>query len=150
VRGVVGPNPGLEYGDTSWQANAADPRIINPKGATKQGTNIDGIIPDDMRRGAGFTTGTPTATGYPWEHLQGTLMAAHILDRAGMSIWNVGDKAIYRAAYAVQVRVGGTFKASGDDLWQLAFLDRAYGATFSGGSDTTSAGKNAGFSYVLP
>ncbi len=103
-----------------------------------------------MRRGAGFTTGTPTATGYPWEHMQGVLMAAYVLDRAGLSIWNSGDKAIYRAAYALQVRIKGSFLAGGDDLWQLAFLDRIYGTTWSGSQNVWGAGKNAGFAYVLP
>jgi len=150
VKGVEGPNPGYEYGDTSWQASASDLRSINAPNTSKQGVNLDGIIPDDMRRGAGFTTGTPTATGYPWEHMQGVLMGAYVLDRAGMPIWNAGSKAIYRASYALQVRVGGTFKAGGDDLWQLAFLDRIYGTNWSGTQDVFGAGKNAGFAYVLP
>lgn len=150
VKGVEGPNPGFEYGDTSWQGSTSDLRSINAPGTSKQGVNLDGLIPDDMRRGAGFTTGTPTATGYPWEHMQGVLMGAYVLDRAGMPIWNAGSKAIFRAGNALQVRIGGTFKASGDDLWQLAFLDRVYGTNWSGGQDVWGAGKNAGFAYVIP
>jgi hypothetical protein len=151
VQGVVGPNPGFDYdADVSWHPDSNDLRIINPKGATKQGVNIDGVIPDDMRRGGSFTTGTPVGTGYPWEHLQGVLMGARILERAGMPIWDVGDQAIYRAAYALEVRIGGSFVCEGDDLWQLALLDAAYGTTWAQGKNVWGAGKNAGFAYVLP
>jgi len=151
VKGVLGPNPGLKYdADVSWHADPKDLRIINPKGAVKQGVNIDGIIPDDMRRGGSFTTGTPKATGYPWEHLQGVLMAARILQRQGTPIWQSGDQAIHRAAHALQVQLKGTFLATGDDLWQLAFLEDAYGTSWVAGQAVWGAGKNAGFAYVLP
>lgn len=102
---VLGPKPGeCSYGsDLSWHVDENNPLLINPVGATKNGLNIDGAIPDDMRRGGSFAD-PPGSTGYPWEHLQGTLTAARILDRAGMSIWNVGSDAIFRAAYCLQVR----------------------------------------------
>jgi hypothetical protein len=151
VKGVTGPNPGLSYdADVSWHADPSDLRLINPAGSSKQGVDIDGIIPDDMRRGASFTTGTPVFTGYPWEHLQGVLMAARVLQRAGLPIWNVDQDAIGRAAYALQVRLAGEFVAKGDDLWQLAFLDQAYGTSYSGSESVWGAGKNTGFAFVLP
>ena len=151
VQGWVGPDPGFTYGsDLSWHLDLSKPLMINPKGATKQGVNIDGIIPDDMRRGGSFTTGTPAETGYCWEHLQGVLFGARVLERAGMPIWQAGDKAIYRAAYALEIRIAGTFKASGDDRWQLAFLDQAYGTKWAGKQNVWGAGKNTGFAYVLP
>ena len=151
AQGVTGKNPGLVYGaDVSWHMDPNDLRLINPKGAMKQGVNIDGIIPDDMRRGGPFTTGTPAGTGYPWEHLQGVLMGARVLERAGMPIWDMDDSAIERAASALQDRIGGTFLCSGDDLWQLAFLDQAYARNWSGSQNVWRAGKNAGFAYVLP
>ena len=151
AQGVTGKNPGLTYGsDISWHADPNDLRLINPKGAMKQGVNIDGIIPDDMRRGGPFTTGTPAGTGYPWEHLQGVLMGARVLERAGMEIWSVDDQAIRRAASALQDRIQGSFTCTGDDLWQLAFLDQAYGTTWSGSQNVWRAGKNTGFAYVLP
>jgi hypothetical protein len=151
ARMVTGPNPGATYAsDVSWHADISNLRLINPAGAMKQGVSIDGIIPDDMRRGGSFTTGTPVATGYPWEHLQGTLMAARVLERSGLEIWSVGDEAIRRAASALEDRIQGTFLCGGDDLWQLAFLDAAYGTNWSDAKDAWGAGKNAGFAYVLP
>jgi hypothetical protein len=61
---------------------------------------------------------TRIASGYPWEHLQGVLMAARILERAGLSIWGVADQAIHRAAY---------------------------GTSWSGSQNVWGAGKNVGF-----
>ena len=103
---ITGPKPGpAAYGDLSWQANANDPRQINPQGSVKQGMNIDGVIPDDLRRGGSFKE-PPGITGYCWEAMQGLIAGARILDRAGMSIWGTDNQALYRAGYmpAGQVR----------------------------------------------
>jgi hypothetical protein len=120
----------------------------------KDGMNIDGVIPDDMRRGGEFHA-PPQHTYYPWEFMQGVIMAARILDRAGLPIWDAGDKAIYRAANCLQVRFErayGGWAASGDDEWMLPFLDTAYGTNWSSAGDQRrlwGAGKNVGFPYVL-
>ncbi len=45
---------GFRYGDLSWQCNPAKPVGINPKGCIKAGHVIDGVLPDDMRRGGSF------------------------------------------------------------------------------------------------
>lgn len=46
------------YGnDLSWQSDAQNPVGVNPKAATKQGWNIDGALPDDMRRWEEFQPG---------------------------------------------------------------------------------------------
>ncbi len=149
IQGLLGPNPGYDYGsDMSWHLDPGDPRTINPPGAVKNGLVIDGFAPDDMRRGGPFQD-PPVYTGYAWECLQGLVQAARILERAGMPIWDAADRAIHRAAYALQVRLGGAWEAEGDDLWMLAFLDHAYGTTWSGSQDVFRAGKNAGWAYVL-
>jgi hypothetical protein len=154
VRGVVGPNPGYRYGDDlSWHADPNDPRLINPAGATKHGMSIDGVIPDDLRRGDSFRE-PPAHTGYAWEFLQGVVMAARILERAGMPIWDVGDRAIYRAASALQVQFQeryGDWAAEGDDEWMLPLLDNAYGTDWSSARrhhQLWAYGKNTGWPFV--
>ncbi len=72
-----------------------------------------------------------------------------ILERAGMSIWDVDDQALYRVCYALQTRLGGQWQARGDDVWMLSFYDEAYGTDFSRGQDAWGAGKNVGWAYVL-
>ncbi|MFC1483605.1 T9SS type A sorting domain-containing protein [Candidatus Neomarinimicrobiota bacterium] len=158
IQSVTGPKPEtLDYGgpdeDFSWHLDPNDPRLINPKGAVKQGLNIDGIMPDDMRRGASFSN-PPVHTGYAWEALQGIVSGARILQRIGMPIWEVADSAIYRACYTLQVRWEnqfGDWKADGDDLWMLAILDDAYGTNWSASQPERlwQHGKNVGWPYVV-
>jgi len=155
IQAVVGPKPaGLSYGDDiSWHVDPNNLRLINPKGAIKQGLNIDGIVPDDMRRGGSFKN-PPEHTGYAWETLQGIVVGARILERMGMPIWTVADSAIYRAVYALQVRWEnefGSWKADGDDLWMLPFMDVAYGTDWTEGQPDRvwEHGKNVGWGYVV-
>jgi len=157
IQAVVGPKPGtLDYGDDlSWHVDVNNLRLINPKGAVKQGLNIDGITPDDMRRNGSFNNPPPaSSTTYHWGVLQGTVSGARILERSGMPIWDEADSAIYRAGYALQVRWEngfGGWKAEGDDLWLLPFFDDAYGTNWSEGQPTRvwKHGKNAGWPYVV-
>jgi hypothetical protein len=152
IKGVTGPNPGFKYGDDlSWHAAADDLRLINPQGAMKKGMNIDGIMPDDLRRGGPFQN-PPVYTNYAWGFLQGPIMAARILERAGMPIWAAGDSALYRAANCLQNRfekLYGGWAARGDDEWMLPFLDKAYGTQWAGAQKNLwKHGKNAGWGYV--
>ena len=149
VQGVIGPNPAYRFGsDLSWHVDESNPRIINPPGSKRNGFNIDGFVPDDMRRGGPFRN-PPYFTNYAWEVQQGWVMAARILERAGMPIWDVDDQALYRVCYALQTRLGGQWQAGGDDVWMLRFYDEAYGTDFSRGRDVWGAGKNVGWAYVL-
>jgi hypothetical protein len=152
IRGVLGPNPGYQYGkDLSWHFDSQDLRLINPKGAKRGNMSIDGVITDDMRRGSSWQD-PPVHTGYAWEFMQGQIMAARILERAGMSIWAVGDSALYRAACCLQLRFEdryGAWAAKRDDVWMLPFLNGAYGTHWPGPEKRLwRHGKNAGWGYV--
>ena len=160
IRSVNGPKPGpLEYGgpsqDLSWHADDSDLRLINPRGAVKEGLDIDGITPDDMRRNGNFSNPPPEAkTSYHWGVLQGMVLAGRVFDRLGMSIWAVGDSAIHRAYTVLQIRWQNRFggwKAEGDDLWMLPFLDAVYGTDCAVGQPERmwEHGKNAGWPYVI-
>jgi hypothetical protein len=151
-KGVTGPNPGYKFGDdVSWHVDEGNLRLINPKGALKKNMNLDGVMPDDLRRGGAFQN-PPGHTNYAWGFMQGQIMAARILERAGLPIWAVGDSALYRAAYCLQVRfqnLYGEWAARGDDEWMLPFLDKAYGTKWSGQQKNLwKHGKNAGWGYV--
>lgn len=138
--------------DLSWQADPSNPLVINAKGTKKDGVILDGLQPEEMRRGAAFNSKTIAPTGYPFEAMQGLMMAARILDRQGIPIWEVGDRALYRAVYALQVYLtdnfGKEWSYKGDDLWQLKFIDVVYGSDFSGDQDVWGHGKNTGYPYV--
>lgn len=132
---------GFRYGDLSWQANPAHPVGINPLGATREGHSIDGVLPDDQRRSGGFTW-PPPKENYVWEGLQGALVQAVILHRAGYDVWNWQDRALLRAVQWLHMQAN--FPPMGDDTWQLPLVDFYYGSSFWTGAPTTP-GKNVGF-----
>jgi hypothetical protein len=155
IQSVTGPKPELlTYGsDLSWHVDPQNLRLINPKGAVKEGLNIDGIIPDDMRRGSSFSN-PPVLTGYAWETLQGLVTGARILDRFGIPVWTISDSALNRAFHVIQVdwenKFGG-WKAEDDDLWMLPYIDDVYGTNYSElhHERTWRHGKIAGWPYVI-
>ncbi len=82
--------------DLSWQADETNPVGVNPVGAVKQGLPIGGALPEEMRRGGPFAI-PPVHTGYPWEALQGILVEAVVLERAGYyDVFDWSDQAILR------------------------------------------------------
>ncbi|MFQ5636662.1 MAG: carboxypeptidase regulatory-like domain-containing protein [bacterium] len=137
---------GFKYGSLAWQLNPDQPIGINPKGATKDGRNIDGVLPDDQRRGGGFNW-PPPKEGYVYEGLQAVLVTAEILSRQGYDVWNWQDRAILRAyqwLHTPHFKGGGTYEAQGDDTWQLSLVNYHYGTDFPAPVPST-AGKNMGW-----
>ncbi len=61
----------------------------------------------------------------------GIFTSARILDRAGLPIWDIADSAIFRAVNILKIKYTQDFdeqwKALGDDVWFLLFVDAAYG-----------------------
>jgi hypothetical protein len=104
---------GFKFGELSWQADPNAPVGINPKGARRDGHSIDGVLPDDMRRGGAYQW-PPEKTGYPWEALQGAIVQAEILHRAGYDAWNWQDQALLRAVDFLHQQ---GWPAAGDDYW---------------------------------
>lgn len=130
----------FDYGRLSWQANPEQPVGINPPGTVKQGQHIGGALPEEMRRGGDFRW-PPKRTGYVWEALQGALVQAELLSRAGYPAWQWEEQALLRAA-SFLYELG--WEANGDDTWQPWLLNYAYGTDFP---TTTPArpGKNMGW-----
>lgn len=125
----------------SWQCHPNKPVGINPSGCTKNGHSIDGVLPDDQRRGGGFHW-PPPKENYVYEALQGAIVQAVILHRRGYDTFNWEDQALlraYRWLYDV-----ADFPAEGDDTWQLPLVDCYYGTSFWNGRKTRF-GKNMGW-----
>ena len=118
---------GFKYGDLSWQADSKLPVGINPKGAVKKGRNIDGVIPDDMRRGGAFRW-PPGKTGYPWAALNGVVIQAELLHRQGYDAWSWSDQAIRRAVAFLE-RIGWDVKGE-DEEWLVHLVNARYGTRF--------------------
>jgi hypothetical protein len=117
----------FQFGDLFWQADPNKPVGINPKGASKVGCSIDGVLPDDQRR-AGKFKWPPPKENYVYEALQGALVQAVILHRRGYDVWNWQDKALLRAFEWLHNQAN--FPASGDDSWQPHIINYYYRTKF--------------------
>ena len=125
---------GFKYGDDlSWQCDPENPVGINPKSCTKERRTIDGVLPDDQRRSGSFTWPPPKAN-YVYGALDGALSQALILSRVGYDSWNWEDKALLRAFRWLHKQAD--FPPNGDNTWQFALVDYAYGTQFWDGSLT--------------
>jgi len=137
---------GFNYGDLDWQANPSAPVGINPRGATKNGHSIDGVLPDDQRRsGTGFVW-PPPKENYVYEALQGALLQAELLYRAGYPTYAWGDSALGRAFGWLYNQAG--YPAEGDDTWQMHLVNYRYGSGY-GVQVPSRAGKGFGFTDWL-
>jgi hypothetical protein len=134
------------YGaDLTWQANSLAPVGINALGASLGGVNLDGIMPDDMRRGGSRPVVGDAGQSYTWEALQGTVLQAELLSRNGYDTWNWQNRAILRAFSRIHT-LG--YPAAGDDRWQPWLVNKRYGTAFPASTSTT-AGKSFGYADWL-
>ncbi len=132
---------GFIFGDDlSWQCDPAAPVGINPAGCIKDGQDIGGALPEEMRRGGKFQW-PPEKTGYAWEALQGASVQAEILHRAGYDAWQWEGQAILRA---VQLLYDIGWEPVEDDAWQVWLINYAYCTAYPPSSPTI-AGKNMGW-----
>lgn len=138
--GDRGSYAGFKYGDTSWQCFPASPVGINPAGCAVSGHDVGGVLPDDQRRGGSFRW-PPPCEGYVHEGLQGALVQAQILERAGYGAFAASNRALERAY--VWLTTQGC-NASGDDSTYPLIANRAYGRSFPVGSGG-DVGKNIGW-----
>jgi hypothetical protein len=127
--------------DQTWQCTPSAPVGVNAA-CTRGGHNLDGALPDDMRRGGSYTW-PPQHTGYAWEALQGAVVQAVLLQRAGKPALSAQSSAILRAARFLErldAEQGGWW-AEGDDSWLPFLLNGAYGTHFATGQ-VGKQGKN--------
>ena len=132
---------GFAYGDLSWQCDPAAPVGINPKGCMKQGHSIDGVLPDDQRRGGSFSW-PPPQENYVYEALQGALVQAVLLNRQGYDTWSWSDQALLRAFQWLHTEAN--YPAVGDDTWQPHLVNHFHRLTFPA-PVPSNPGKNMGW-----
>jgi hypothetical protein len=131
--------------DLSWHVDPDAPLGINPRGSSRGGMNLDGILPDDMRRGGSLPSVGTDGVSYTWEALQGVVLQAELLSRSGYSSWAWADSAILRAFTRINAM---GYPAAGDDRWQPWLVNRRYGTGFAREAGT-SPGKAFGFADWL-
>jgi hypothetical protein len=131
---------GFLFGKLDWQADPSRPVGVNPAGATIDGRSVDGVLPDDQRRGGRFRW-PPPRENYVWEALQGATVQAELLHRQGYDAWEWEDRALLRAV--TWLHEEARYPAEGDDRWITWLVNRAYGTRFP--TEETTTGKNMGF-----
>jgi hypothetical protein len=132
---------GFRYGDLAWQCNPRSPVGINPKGCEVEGHSLDGVLPDDQRR-SGNLRWPPPRENYVYEGLQGALVQAVILQRAGFDAFDWGDQALLRAVRWLYDTA--RFYPVGDDTWIPHVVNYFYGTDFPA-PESIRAGKNVGW-----
>lgn len=151
VKGYLGDRAAyhaFRYGDDlSWQADASRPVGVNPAGAVRDGQDVGGALPDDMRRGCARRS-PPCPTGYPWEAMQGAVVEAELLSRQGYDAWHWGDRALERAArFLIDTSRRydePAFAPRGNDVWVAWLLNRRYGLRLPA-SAPTRPGRGVGW-----
>lgn len=142
----------FDFGDLSWQSEASRPVGINPVGATIQGVPVDGVLPDDQRRGGSFELPPFPKENYVWEGLQGAVACAVLLHRQGFDVWEWEDRALLRAFAWLHTPhfepSSDTYPAQGDDEWQPHVVNYFYGTSFPADVPART-GKNLGYTDWL-
>jgi len=133
---------GFHFGELSWQCDAVRPVGINPTDCLKETHNVDGVLPDDQRRG-GIFLWPPFQENYVWEALQGAIVEAEILTRFGFDPFNWSNKALLRAVTWLYQQ--DAFPATRDDSWEPHIINFRYGSRFVA-TVPTRPGKNMGYS----
>lgn len=131
----------FKFGNLSWQADTLQPVAINRKDATRNGHSLDGALPEEQRRSGAFTW-PPQKENYVYEGLQGALVQAVLLHRAGYEVWHWSDRALLRAFQWLYEQAN--FPARGDDAWQIHLVNHFYKTSFPT-TTPTRPGKNMGW-----
>jgi len=132
---------GFRYRDLFWQCDESAPVGVNPPGCTKEGHSIDGVLPDDQERGGDFTW-PPPKENYVWEGLQGAVVQAAILQRAGYDVFNWENQALLRAVQWLHSQAD--YPAATDNKWIPHLINYYYGTEFPA-PVPASPGKNMGW-----
>ena len=128
--------------DLSWACNTASPTPLNMP-CVLSGINVDGAIIRDISRG-GPLQWPPGASGksYTQEVLQGLVVQAELLSRAGYDTWNWSNQALLRASNLVTR--ASAWNLSSVDHHLPWLLNRRYGLSLP----TLAAGMGRVFGFT--
>jgi hypothetical protein len=140
--GLNAPNH-LYCENTTWHANPNERFGVNRIGTTIQGHSVSGVLPEDWRRASEFQWPpliSSTDAGYMWEGMQGYIVSAVLLHRAGIVPITSGDNAVVRS---MDILYAVNYPPSGDDTWIPWVVNHYAGKSYP--TSTASPGKNMGW-----
>lgn len=123
------------WSGTDWQCGDGRMYGINPAGCTRDGVDLDGVIPEDQRRCGGLSI-TPCATNYVHGATDGMALSFWIMARQGENPWEWGDRAALRQMqwkYRVGQAPYGGFR------WQIPVIEAAYGIDLPGNAPAATS-----------
>lgn len=135
------------FGCLDWQPDPSRPYVVCPKGALKDGKDMSGALPEELRRWSGGECGgfrwPPPCENYTWSAIEGLFTAAWLLAHNGSpDVFEWSDRALFRVIdwnYRVASCV-----ATGNDTWIPHEANAVYGTAFAAPSPSTP-GKICGF-----
>lgn len=113
--------------DQSWQCDESRPVGVNRAGCLKHGHSLDGVLPYDQRRSGPYAW-PPPKEPYVYGGLQGALVQAEILSRAGYPAWEWENRALLRAFRWLHEQAN--YPAPGPSEWTPWLVNRRYGTRF--------------------
>jgi Alginate lyase len=154
MRGWLGDRQSFEFRDypsdsDTYMPDPSKPRPVNPPGASKDGHDVDGLLPAEHAR-CGTFSWPPCYTIYPWGGLAGAVVTAEILRRAGYArVFEWEHRALLRAYTRLHELsrldpVWWTEATTGDDNWQPWLVNHVYGTDFPAVTPT-EPGRNMGW-----
>ena len=139
----------LNYKSTNWHSEPNDKAGVNRKGSKINGIVVSGVLPEDWRRGGEFKW-PPSTSGYMWEGMQGYVVTAVILHRAGYVPFNSGDNVVVRSMDMLYGKGEASVNSpvfsnppSGDDTWIPWVVNHYAGTSYP--TSTANYGKNMGW-----
>lgn len=119
----------FKYRDESaeWMCDSGNPIGINPIGCSIEGHDVNGALPEEMYRAGGGFQWPPKYTVYAWEGMQGSVVQAELLHRAGYDAFSWSDQALRRAGDFLH-RIG--WDTERGDTWMPWILNKRYGTNY--------------------
>lgn len=137
----------FDYGDLCWQHDPDNPVGVNPLGAVVDGVDVDGVLPDDQRRGGDCPPDPVEEENYVYSANAGVVVSCEIAHKQGHPAWGWEDQAELRVAMRIETDFAGGF-VDGDatnDRWQGWLINWQYGAGTVETADETTLSKSYAF-----
>ncbi len=130
----------MKYKDTNWHADPNNKAGVNRKGAKIQGVDVSGVLPEDWRRSGEFKWPPDNNDSYKWEGMQGFVVSAVMLHRAGLVNASAGDSAVARAT---DILFRAELPPQTDDAWIVYLVNKYWGTNYP--TKTSAPGKGMGY-----
>jgi len=136
-----------------WNEDEANPKGVNPLGAVVDGVDVDGVLPDDQRRGGTCPPDPVECENYVLSALAGPVVSCEIVRiQETADAWEWEDSAMKRAFLSVETDGCGWINSPAhNDRWQGWIVNWHYGSGTVATAVQTAVGKSYNFTdWIMP